>query len=187
MAVEFYIESADRPAQSGVANEAIKAGTLVKDDGAGVTLATFSDGDVDGVAEYSEEVLSARDIDDIADETYDTGERVIFGGNADGDVIKVRTAGDTGGNESAPSIGHRDVVGLIDTSAGTLSSTAEYEGRIVQEGYTDGEGTPTTYNRSNGNFIAIGRAYRPAKQNGDTVSEFDQPVRVVRYGEVKES
>lgn len=183
MAVEFYIESADRPAQSGLADEEITAGELVYDDGAGLVRADFADGDVSGVAEYSEEYLSAFDEDDVADETYDIGDRVAYGGNADGDVVKVRTAEDNG-TDPAPSIGHRTVVGLLDDSS-TVASASEFKGRLVEEGYTDN--AATTYDRATGNFIAVGVAYRPAKQNGDTVDTYDTPVRVIRFGEVKEN
>jgi len=185
MAVEFYIESADRPAQSGIANSAVVAGELVNDAGSGVDPMEFADGDHVGVAEYSEEFLSAEDEDAIANEEYAVGDRVIYGGNADADVIKVRTIEDNG-TDPAPSISHGDIVGVVDETSGTLSSQADFEGRIVEEGYTDGDATPTTYNRANNNFLAIGRAYRPAKQNGDSVTDFDTPVRVVVFGEVKE-
>lgn len=188
MAVEFYIESADRPAQSGIANEAIKAGTLVRDTGAGVDLATYSDGDFDGVAEYSEEFLSAEDEDAIADETYEVGDRVIYGGNEDAAVIKARTITEsTDGVTSAPSISHGDVVGLADQSDANAPTS---DGRIVEEGYSndeDDDSTSTTFDRATGNFIAVGRAYRPGKQNGDTVSDYDEPVRIVVFGEVKEN
>lgn len=188
MAVEFYIESKDRPAQSGIANEAIKAGTLVRDTGAGVDLATFADGDFDGVAEYSEEFLSAEDEDAIADETYEVGDRVIYGGAEDAAVIKVRTITETtDGVTASPSISHGDVVGLVDQSAGDAPTS---DGRIVEEGYTNDENndaTTTTFDRASGNFIAVGRAYRPGKQNGDSVTDYDTPVRVVVFGEVKEN
>lgn len=183
MAVEFYIESKDRPAQSGIANEAIKAGTLVHDEGAGVDLATFADGDFSGVAEYSEEFLSAEDEDAIADESYEAGDRVIYGGAEDAAVIKARTIADNG-TDPAPSISHGDVVGIVDDTA-VAGSGGEYQGRIVEEGYADS--TPTTFDRSSGNLIAVGRAYRPGKQNGDTVTDYDEPVRIVVFGEVKEN
>jgi hypothetical protein len=182
MATEFYIESKDRPAQSGIANAAVVAGELVFDDGSGVDPMEFADGDFSGVAEYSEEFLSADDIDAIADEEYQTGDRVIYGGAEDAAVIKVRTPEDNS-TDPAPSIGHGDIVGVVDETS-TVASAAEFEGRVVQEGYTDD--AATTYNRGNSNFLAIGRAYRPAKQNGDSVTDFDTPVRLVVFGEVKE-
>lgn len=182
MAVEFYIESADRPAQSGIANSAVVAGELVTDTGAGVDPMQFADGDFQGVAEYSEEFLSAEDEDAIADEAYEVGDRVIYGGNEDAAVIKVRTPEDNA-TDPAPSIAHGDIVGVVDETS-TVASGAEFEGRVVQEGYTDD--AATTYDRGTGNFLAVGRAYRPGKQNGDSVTDFDTPVRVVVFGEVKE-
>lgn len=186
MAVEFYIESADRPTRSGVADSTVTAGELVNDEGAGVDPMEFADGDFAGVAEYSEEFLSADDEDAIADESYDVDDRVSYGGNEDGAVIKVRTPEDNG-TDPAANISHGDIVGVLDETSGTLSSQDDFEGRVVQEGYQDGDATPTTYNRSNSNFLAIGRAYRPGKQNGDAVNDFDTPVRVIVFGEVKEA
>jgi len=73
-------------------------------------------------------------------------------------------------------------VGVADETA--VQGTAdEFEGRIVEEGYDDGT---TTFNRGNTNFLAVGRAYRPGKQNGDAVNAYDEPVRIVVFGEVKE-
>lgn len=186
MAVEFYIESSDRPPKSGIANSTVTAGELVNDQGAGVDPMEFADGDFAGVAEYSEEFLSAFDEDDIATEDYSAGDRVIYGGNEDAAVIKVRTPTDNA-TDPAANISHGDIVGVLDETVGSLASQEDFEGRIVQEGYQDGSGTPTTFNRGNANFLAIGRAYRPGKQNGDAVNDFDTPVRVVVFGEVKEN
>lgn len=176
----FYVESQDRAYRSYIVSTDMVPGELGGLDAAGTGAEPFD------AASHSEEhflgVAEAhRSGDQIADEDDTTeaisflaseNERASFGGDADRDVIKVRTAEDTGGNEAAPSISDGDVVGVIDTSAGTLTSTAEYQGRVVQEGYDDGEGTPTTYNRANGNFYAVGVAYR------DESSEFDDVVRV---------
>lgn len=179
----FYIESADRPPQSRVAGSDVHVGEAVAPTGSD-TVRPF-DGSQDALGDFlgvADDPLTsdaiARDEDDTNFGVYLASEndRVIYNGDADGDLVKIRTAEDTGGNEAAPSISDGDVVGFIDTSAGTLSSASEYHGRIVQEGYTDGESTPTTYNRSNGNFVAIGRAYR--KETADFADGWDVPIRV---------
>jgi len=173
----FYVESADRPYTSSIAAEDIHVGTLVHEDGSeDYELLNKSDHD-----EFDALATAPRRGDYIADEedessdfTYSSSDddRVPALPLADRDIVKARTAKDAGGNEAKPSISNGDVVGVIDTSAGTLSSTSEYEGRVVEEGYTDGEGTPTTYNRSNGNFLPIGKALR------DDAREYDVPVRI---------
>lgn len=174
-----YIESTDRPNESRVAGSDVYVGeavalpgdgTAVPFDGSTHTLDQFG-----GVADNpltGDQI--ALDEDEVGGFTYESAEndRVVFGGDGDRDRIKLRTAEDTGGNEPTPNITDEDVVGIIDTSAGTLSSTDEYHGRIVEEGYEDGESTPTTYNRSNNNFIAIGKAYR------DEGTAYDTPVRI---------
>lgn len=173
----FYVESADRPYQSRIAAEDVHVGTLVNENGSDNYERT------NGADHSAIEALAtaprrgdyiAKEADETTDFKYLASEddRVPALPLADRDVVKVRTAEDTGGNESAPSISDGDVVGVIDTSAGTLTSTAEYEGRIVEEGYTDGESTPTTYNRTNSNFLPLGVAYK------DDSTSFDEPVRV---------
>lgn len=185
MGVQFYVESADRPPQSGVANESITPGELVTDDGAGVNKFSFSDGDYDGLALFEPEYVLAVDEDEVTyPGTYDTGDRVRFHPSEDAAVVRVRTPEDN--SQTAPSIGHRDVVGVIDDSDG--DAPAGSVGRVVEEGYTadaNGDGTSTTFNRSSSNFLAVGRAYRPGKQNGDTVSDFDDPIRVVLFEDAK--
>lgn len=173
----FYVESADRPHQSRIASEDIHVGTLVNENGSDQYRLT------EGANDSTVEALAtaprrgdyiAKEADETTDFKYLSSEndRVPVLPLADRDVVKVRTAKDTGGNESAPSIEDGDVVGLIDTGAGTLTSTSEYEGRIVEEGYDDGESSATTYNRSNDNFLPLGVVYR------DDSSSFDEPVRV---------
>lgn len=176
----FYIESADRPYKSRIVNEDIRTGELGADNGSDQAVrfdaSSHGEDDLLGVATQPRrgDYIAAED-DETTDFHYKSADndRASFGGDADRDVIKVRSAEDTGGNEAAPDFsGSNTVVGVIDTSAGTLTSTGEYKGRIVQEGYTDGEATPTTYNRSNNNFFALGIAHR------DDTNAFDEPVRV---------
>lgn len=184
MAVNFYIEQADRSSQSGVADEQLAPGTLISNDGAGVNLLSFADGDYDGLALYDPEYLAAEDEDTIASGLYEVDDRVKYHPSEDAAIAKVRTLTDDGG--PAPSIGHQTVVGVIDESDADAPSGVK--GRLVEEGYsadTDGDGAATTFSRANGNFLAIGKAYRPAKRNGGTVTAYDAPVRVVLFSEAQ--
>lgn len=176
----FYIESYDRPPESAVVAEDLYAGEglVVNSNGKAEQFdgSTHSFGEFVGVADnpFTGDQIREHEEDDEELEKFDVADddRVTYGGDADRDRIRIRTAGDTGGNEPTPDVSHGDVVGFVDTSAGTLSSTTEYEGRIVEEGYDDGESTPTTYNRTNDNFIALGVAYR------DGANAHDDAVRV---------
>lgn len=184
MAVNFYVESADRASQSGIANEQITPGTLVRDDGSGVNLLSFADGDYTGLALYDPEYLAAEDEDAVASEFYKADQRVKYHPSEDAAVVKVRTVEDDGG--PAPSVSHGNIVGVVDESDADAPSGVK--GRLVEEGYSadvSGDGTSTTFNRSNDNFLAVGRAYRPGRQNGDSVTDYDAPVRVVLFSEAK--
>jgi len=174
-----YIESTDRPNQSAIANEDLEPGEALASAGTGLVRAFDGSqdvsGDFRGVADdplTGDQIALDEDEEQLGLYEASEDDRVIHGGDTRGDKIKLRTAEDTSGNEPTPSIDHDTVVGFVDTSKGTLSSTSEYHGRIVEEGYEDGESTPTTYNRSNDNFVAIGVAYR------DDADSFDEPVRI---------
>lgn len=188
MAVQFYVEQADRSYLSGVADEAVKAGVLVTDvDGGGVRRLNFADNDYSGLAVYDAEVLAAEDHDvdtTAADFEYATDDRLKYQPAEDGAIVKIRTVINGDDTTSAPSIGHRDVVGIVDETDADAPAEADCEGRIVEEGYAnDGndDDANTTFNRTNDNFLAVGRAHRPAKQNGNSVSDYDEPVRVVAF------
>lgn len=187
MAVQFYVEQADRSYLSGVADETVKAGVLVTDvDGGGVRRLNFADNDYSGLAVYDAEVLAAEDHDvgtTAADFEYSSDDRLKYQPAEDGAIVKIRTIVNGGDTTSAPSIGHRDVVGIVDETDADAPAPADCEGRIVEEGFGNdaGGGGDTTYNRSNNNFLAVGRAHRPGKQQGDTVSAYDEPVRVVTF------
>lgn len=181
MALEFYVEQADRSPQSGVATEEVYAGELVYDGPEdGLDVLTFADGNLNvGLARYDAEEMAAETDEDVVEEVYSTGGRVQFQPLESAAILKVRTVDDTGAD--APSIGHRDVVGIVDETDGDAPSSA---GRIVEEGYSNGS---TTFNRSNSNFKAVGRAYRPANRAGEAVTEYDDPVRVIVFGELQEN
>lgn len=184
MAVQFYLEQGDRSSQSGIANESLAPGTFVADDGAGVSKFAFADGDFDGLALYDPEYLSAEDEDAVASGSYETDDRVRYHPSEDAAIVKARTIDDD--SVAAPSISHGDIVGVVDDSDANAPGTPQ--GRIVEEGYTadaDGDGTSTTFDRSTGNFLAVGRAYRVGQQNGDSVGDYDAPVRVVLFSEAK--
>jgi len=188
MAIEFYVEQADRSPQSGVANESIYAGELVYDDGDGVDVLTFADGTENAaLARYDAEAMAAEWEEDIVEEVYDTGERVQYQPLEDSAILRVRTVEETtDGVTAAPSISHRDVVGIVDETDADAPSSA---GRVVEEGYTNDENddtTSTTFNRTNDNFKAVGRAYRPGQRAGDAEDRYDYPVRVIMFSELKE-
>jgi hypothetical protein len=189
MAVEFYVEQADRSPTSGIANEDIYAGELVHDDGDGADVYVYADGDENVyLARYDAQSFAREYEDEVREDKYVAGdeqrnrvqEQPVKEGGA---RLRIRTPNDNG-TDPAPSITDGDAVGVIDAAGGTASSAAEFQGRIVEEGYTDD--AATTYDRASGNFRAIGEAYRPARQNGDTMDEFDYPVRVELFGELQE-
>jgi len=183
MAVQFYVEQSDRAYQSGIADEVVYAGELVNSDAGSITRFAYSDSDYDGLALYDPEFMAAEDEDAIADESVEVGDLVKFAPDEDAAVVHVRTIEETtDGVTTAPSIGHETVVGVVDSGD---ADAGDFDGRIVEEGYTNDENddtTSTTFSRANDNFLAIGEAYRPAKQNGDSVTDFDVPVRVQLYG-----
>lgn len=192
MAVNFYVEQADRSPRSGLASEQIHHGTLVADTGTGVEQFSFSHGDYDGLALFDPEYLAAEVRDSAfvteatADDFYEVDERVKYQPSEDAAIVKIRTLEDEGG--PAPAIEHRSVVGVIDDADG--DAPAGVVGRLVEEGYTadaNSDGTSTTFDRASGNFLAIGRAYRPGKQNGETITDYDAPVRVVLFSEAKDA
>lgn len=171
----FYVESQDRAYRSYIVAEDMVAGELGAHDGSNGAVAfdeqSHAEEDFLGVAEaHRAGDQTAEDLDDTGAILFDASEddRASFGGDADRDVIKVRTIEDNG-TDPAPDISDGDVVGVVDSSA--VSDTgAEFTGRVVQEGYADA--APTTFNRSSNNFFAIGVAYR------DDADGFDEVVRV---------
>lgn len=181
----FYIEVTQTPNRSGFAAEDIPAGTLVYLAGGEAHLADASTHEtVDGVAdtprrgeyiagfdhETSDFVYLANDPDpdNHAPLSDNNAHLVPVGGGADGDYIKARTVPDVAG-ATAPSITDGAVVGFIDTTV--LDGVEDAAGYIVEEGYTDA--AANEYSRAEGNFVAIGRAYR--ESHGD----YDRPTRVV--------
>lgn len=190
MALEFYVEQADRSPQSGLANEEVYAGELVHDDGDGVDVLSFADTDgTVGLARYDAQAMAAEWEDDVVEEKYlpndETRNRVQYQPQEDSAIVRVRTIEDTAA--PAPAIGHRTVVGVVDET--NADAPANARGRVVEEGYStdlDGDGTTTTFNRENGNFKAVGVAYRPGQRAGEALTEYDDPVRVIMFSELKE-
>ena len=193
MALESYVEQADRSPHSAVANESIYAGELVQDDGDGADVLTYAASDEDagghiGLARYDAEAMAAKDDEEVVEEVYATDQRVQYQPFEDSAVVRIRTPEDNS-TDPAPSIGHKDVVGILDAAGGDIASAAEFQGRVVKEGYTsDGA---TTYDRGSNNFKAVGVAYRPDQMHtpvaGDQSDSFDYPVRVVLFSDLKES
>lgn len=175
----FYIESADRPYTSRVVSTDIRTGEIGATDGSNgaepFDAGSHGDDNLLGVATQPRRGDYIAEEEDVTTNyLYEAAEddRASFGGDEDRGVIKARTIEDAGG--SAPSItGDRTVVGIIDSSDANAPSGAK--GRLVEEGYTadaDGDGTSTTFNRTNGNFYPLGVAYR------DESTSYDEPVRV---------
>jgi hypothetical protein len=180
MALEFYVEQADRSPQSGVANESVYAGELVNDDGSGVNVLSFTDGNENvALARYDAEKMAAETDEDVIEEVYDVGQRVQYQPLEDSAILRIRTPEDD--TADATAIGHRDVVGIVDESAG--DAPANVSGRVVEEGYGNGA---TTFDRSTGNFKAVGVAYRPSQRGGEVEDRYDHPVRVIAFSELKE-
>lgn len=192
MALEFYVEQADRSPQSGIANEDIYAGELIHDDGDGVDVLAFADSNENvGLARYDAQAMAAEWEEDIVEEKYvaaeDQRKRVQYQPMEDSAIVRIRTVNETSaGITAAPSISHRDVVGIVDEGDADAPTSP---GRIVEEGYVNDENddaTTTTYNRANNNFKAVGVAYRPGQQAGQAETRYDHPVRVILFSELKE-
>lgn len=201
MALEFYVEQADRSPHSGVVNEDIYAGELVHDDGDGVDVLTYAATDEDagghiGLARYDGQAFARDHDDEVREDKYVAGdpqrERAQYQPFEDSAVVRIRTINETtDGVTTAPDINHKDVVGVVDE---TEANAPTSPGRVVQEGYSnneDDDADSTTYNRSNNNFKAVGVAYRPdqnpAPVAGQQAESFDYPVRVVLFSDLKES
>lgn len=190
----LYIEERDHDTPDYEhANEVIPEGDLLaREPGGGVVRADAGDYDrIDGIALHLEagDHIAAHEYDynaGIDDFKYqpasdkvstdflpDVDDMVPVSGFGDSDHIRPRTIEDSGA--TAPSVGHWDVVGVVDSSVG--DAPAGPEGQIVEEGYTNGA---TTFNRSNDNFVALGRADVLKDKDVDTVTSFDERVRVIR-------
>lgn len=165
----FYRESADRPSQSGIAQEDIHVGTIVARTGAGqVNLTDDVDTAADGVA------LAPRSGDYIAKEADETtnflyesaeNDRVPYADlDEAGAVLKARTISDNS-TDPAPSISDDTVVGVAH------KADSAFRGRLVEEGYTD-DGA-TTYDEGSSNFTPVGTVYR------DESDGYDEAVRFV--------
>lgn len=201
----LYIENrySETP-RYGPATENVPEGDLVTLTAAGAELADAGDhSHVGGIA------LNLEAGDNIADHEYDyaTGidqfvykpavnkdsddmfpnkdDRPPVRGRIDGSGVCPRTTVEsTAGTTAAPNIAEHAVVGVVDTSAADAPAAA---GMIVEEGYVNnenGDTTSTTFSRSNGNFIPLGRAVAPVDNNkGDgafPVTTFDTRVWVER-------
>lgn len=170
------VEQADRAPESNVVAEDIAPHELVIDNvGTGLELVDGDESDWDGIAMQpkSGEWIHEHDEDTSALE-YDASDndRASYGGREDGAIIRPLTILDSTNGESAPSISEGDVVGVPDSTVG--DGETEWAGRIVQEGYSNGT---TTFNRTNTNFVPIGKAMAQGPLDG-TIDSFDDEVRV---------
>lgn len=154
----LHIDSADRALLSDLVTEdGVLPGELVyAQAGGGVRRATGADDRIDGIIEdFADDHIAEHDEDyrssmDAFSYDVSDGDSLAFGGGEDRARLRVRTPEDNGDGDPAPNIEQWDVVGIPDR--------AGMEGRIVEEGYTDGQATPVTYSRANGNFNVLGLA-----------------------------
>lgn len=166
----FYIESHDRPLQSGIAQEDIHVGTIVVRTGAGqVNLTDDVDTAADGVAAKPRTAeFIAKEPDETTNFKYDAADddRVPYADlDEAGAVFKARTISDNS-TDPAPSISDGTVVGVAH------KADSAFRGRLVEEDYTDNGGT--TYGPGGaGDFTAVGTVYR------DDSSGYDEAVRFV--------
>lgn len=163
----FYVESADRPYQSGIAQEDIHVGTIVALTSSGqVNLTDDVDTAADGVATAPRRGdYIAKEADETTDFKYLSSEddRVPYASlDEAGAILKARTITDNS-TDPAPSISDGDVVGVAH------KADSAFRGRLVEEGYTDNGAT--TYNTSSSNFTAVGTARR------DSSSDYDEALR----------
>jgi hypothetical protein len=165
----FYVESADRPFQSGIAQEDIHVGTIVARTGAGqVSLTDDVDTAADGLAtaprrgDYiAEEADEASTFEYLASEN----DRVPYADlDEAGAVLKARTISDNS-TDPAPSISDGTVVGVAH------KADDAFRGRLVEEGYTDNGST--AYDVGSDNFTKVGTVYR------DDSDGYDEAVRFV--------
>lgn len=149
-----YVYDCDRSVVSAPSNEdGILPGEFVTVvSGGGCRRATGTDDRISGVvADFDDEHIADHEHDyrdSIEDYTYDTGMRVKFGGDEQSAKMRVRTPQDNG-TDPVVNIQEWDVVGIPDISG--------YEGRIVENQYTDDAGT--VYEIGAGNFLPVGVAY----------------------------
>lgn len=178
MAFEFAFDC-DRPTLSAPAGEGgIIPGELVLGvSGGGVVHATGTDSRVSGVVErFPDQRIADHPYDyrsSIDNFQYSNGDLVKYAGDEQGARLFVLTPSDNG-TDPAVNITQNTVVGIPDISG--------FEGRVVEEGYTD-SGT-TTYDRSAGNFNAVGVAYEHSDDSitndGLPADGFDERVKIVR-------
>lgn len=166
----FYVESADRPYQSGIAQEDVPVGTIVARTGAGqVSLTDDVDIAADGLATAPRRGdYIAKEADETSDFEYKAAEndRVPYVDlDEAGAVLKARTITDNG-TDPAPSISDGTVVGVAH------KADASFRGRLVEEGYTDNGGTQYGDGGAGG-FTEVGEVYR------DDSAAYDEAVRFV--------
>lgn len=174
------IEKADNGTRnSNVATEAVGPHEIVEDAN-GVVRADGSGG-WDGVALSFESAPWIHEHDEATGGlVYQSSQndRVPYGGDEDGAVIRPLTIEETtNGVTSTPDIGEDSVVGVPDT---TTNDGPDSPGRVVEEGYSNDENddsTTTTFDRSNDNFVAIGRALPQGGGQLD-VSGYGEQIRV---------
>src|SRR6056297_1067239 len=176
----FYVDEADRSARSGPVAEMVPVGTAcTRVDGVVELLDGATNTRFDGVADAprSAEYI-AEEVDEASGFAYrpasmkdendrggaDIADRAPLRGDEDGAVIRIKTVADNG-TDPAPNITADNEVGVA------AVGTTEFEGRLVQAGYTDDGGTQYGDGGA-GDYVALGTA------DNDSSTEFDEPVRI---------
>jgi hypothetical protein len=142
---------------------------LVREVGGGAHVADPANDDrVDGIVVHADRGHHLPEHDeDYTDPVYEGdgnasngADLTPFGINEEGAVFYPWTVHDN--SAPAPSVSKNDKVGIILMDGSAYGSARPV---LVEEGYTadpDNTGSDTTYNETNGNFVALGRADEPA-------------------------
>lgn len=160
MAAELFVKDFSHTNRAAEAGTRVDEGDLVTLAGDGTVHPTdpATDAVVDGIVPHRNmgQHLPEHEYD-YTEAFYEEGAfPVPFYELEDGGKLLPYTVRDE--DAPAPSIGLDDVVGVILMDGSNYGSGTPV---VVEEGYTadpDGDGTDTTYSRSNGNFLALGLA-----------------------------
>lgn len=157
MAAEIYVKEVEKSPQTEEASEVIEEGTFVtREVGGGLhEVDPSTDAVVDGIVPHRMRGPHIREhMEDYSDVQYESGDPTPFYDLEDGIKLDAPVALDAW---SAPNIERNNVVGVVNING---------EAKVVEEGYTH---DTTTYNRSNGNFFAIGVAAEKVTTTGGKV------------------
>lgn len=172
-----YVYESDRPVLSALSTEdgILPGEFVITVSGGGCRRATGTDSRISGLVEdFDDNHIADNEYDfrsSIDDFTYDIDDRPKFGGDEQGALLRARTPADNG-SDPAANITEWDVVGIPDI--------AGFEGRIVEDGYTDGGAT--VYERGAGNFLPVGVARGNSSEV--PVNGFNEITHIVRKNDL---